>query len=270
MAFFKEVYCEKCGKKTRVMSRIKLKDNKYICSDCFEGIPDYLLKNFNDYTYDDYKRILEYLEYSNRELKDKFNEDLSYKTMHVDTTNGLFYIDEYRKTKLILKLENVIDFDIIFSAETYKDGALSDKVYGKILMRIQMSQPEFYFEDILEKDVKVKAKKAFFKSTIEYQSPADMEEFSNTFKALCQMFYEKANSEYEDNTYQNNNIKDELQQAMTLFMLDTLDGITIEDIKKQRNRLIKTFHPDAGNTNDNKYATKINNAYDILIEYLSR
>ena len=57
---------------------------------------------------------------------------------------------------------------------------------------------------------------------------------------------------------------DELKKAKVLFMTDDMDDISLEDVKKQRNRLIKMFHPDAGNVLDTKYAQKINAAYEII------
>ena len=56
----------------------------------------------------------------------------------------------------------------------------------------------------------------------------------------------------------------ELEQAMALFMLDSLDGVTLEELKVHRNRLMKVFHPDKGSVEDTRYAQKINNAYEVL------
>ena len=56
----------------------------------------------------------------------------------------------------------------------------------------------------------------------------------------------------------------ELQQAMSLFMIDDLSVITLSELKAQRNRLIKTFHPDKATDADAKYAQKINAAYETL------
>lgn len=57
---------------------------------------------------------------------------------------------------------------------------------------------------------------------------------------------------------------------MALFMLDDLENITLEKVKMQRNRLIKTFHPDKGSADDTNYAQKINNAYEVLKSYLEQ
>lgn len=50
--------------------------------------------------------------------------------------------------------------------------------------------------------------------------------------------------------------------ALNLFMLD--EGYTMDELKKQRNRLLKSFHPDEESEETKKYAQKINSAYEIL------
>ena len=51
---------------------------------------------------------------------------------------------------------------------------------------------------------------------------------------------------------------------MALFMVDDLENITLDELKKIRNRLIKTFHPDANDASDTGYSQKISDAYEIL------
>ena len=47
-------------------------------------------------------------------------------------------------------------------------------------------------------------------------------------------------------------------------MYDSLEGIGEEELKAQRNRLIKAFHTDNDQSLSDQYAVKINTAYDIL------
>ena len=61
------------------------------------------------------------------------------------------------------------------------------------------------------------------------------------------------------------NINLEYERALALFMLKT--PFTITELKKQRNMLIKSFHPDEGGTSE--YAQHINNAFDVLKKYAS-
>ena len=70
---------------------------------------------------------------------------------------------------------------------------------------------------------------------------------------------QKRNASYQQQNY---NI-DELDKALALFMFDSMDSVTEENLKKQRNMLIKAFHPDNNESNDT-YSQKINTAYDVL------
>lgn len=50
--------------------------------------------------------------------------------------------------------------------------------------------------------------------------------------------------------------------ALSLFMLE--EGYTLDELRKQRNRLMKSFHPDEDDAETVRYAQKINCAYEVL------
>ena len=50
--------------------------------------------------------------------------------------------------------------------------------------------------------------------------------------------------------------------ALSLFMLE--EGYTLDELRKQRNRLMKSFHPDEDDAETVRYAQKINCAFEIL------
>ena len=60
----------------------------------------------------------------------------------------------------------------------------------------------------------------------------------------------------------------ELEKALALFMFDDIKDVTEESLKKQRNTLIKAFHPD-NNTSNEAYSQKINSAYELLHSYIA-
>lgn len=55
------------------------------------------------------------------------------------------------------------------------------------------------------------------------------------------------------------------QEALALYMLS--EPFTKAELKKQRNRLLKSFHPDEGDAKTMVYAQKINKGYETLLQY---
>ncbi len=50
-------------------------------------------------------------------------------------------------------------------------------------------------------------------------------------------------------------------------MMENMNNITEGDLKHQRNRLLKAYHPDQG-VDEAMFSQKINHAYDILKKHL--
>ncbi len=270
--FFEDIYCKKCGKKTKFLSRMTLADDSALCSECKEKIPSYMKDSVrNNYSYQDYLALEAYLEYSKKELKPQFRETHKYYNIHIDTEHRLLYIDSLFDVETVyFHLYNVDDLTFAFSAEEFKEGMLNDKVMGKVLMSIRMSTPTFYYEKIVDSNAHAKAKKEFFGTKVKYENPKGMDEFMLYFKTARLADIEEEcerilNDEIDDD---NVGVSADLQQAMSLFMIDDLSAITLPELKAQRNRLIKTFHPDQATDADTKYAQKINAAYEVLKEYV--
>lgn len=264
MGLFKDIYCSNCGEKTKMLFRTQLCDGGYLCSKCTTCVPSYMLSSFNDkYSIEDYHAFKEYVDYSNQKLRPLFHETHNFYTIHIDTENRIFYIGYgVDANTLFLNFASVTRFDLVFKAENYKEGVLGDKVTGKILFELGMAAPYFYHEEVLSNNAKAKAKKKLFGSKIEFDNPSGMDDFIFYFNRAWEADIQEANTESGDYT----DVSLELQQAMNLFMLDSMDDTTHEDLKLLRNRLIKTFHPDAGETDNAKHAQKINAAYEILIK----
>ena len=54
-----------------------------------------------------------------------------------------------------------------------------------------------------------------------------------------------------------------INPILPIVEFDSVDEVTEESLKQQRNVLMKAFHPD-NNEDGEKYAKKINDAYDLL------
>ena len=273
MGLFKDIYCSHCGTKTSLLTRLKLADGSYLCSQCASKIPDYLKESVSShYGLQEYRAFLTYIGYSNRTLCPQFHETHSYYSIHIDTENKILYLGYGINDKTVfIHLKNIDDFNLTFRAEEFKEGMLGDKVKGELLMTIKVRFPYFYYEEILDYSAKAPAKKKFLSSSVEYENPHGMDEFLLYFHTAWKAILEEAAYARSEKTEYSEcrASSDELRQAMALFMLDSLTGVTLEDIRAHRNRLIKAFHPDLSSSDDTAYAQKINTAYEVLKQHLS-
>ncbi len=257
MGLFKDIYCAKCGKKTCLPTRTRLADDNYLCSDCTLLIPDYMLDSVRkSYSFQSYKNLKEYVDFSHKALRPIFQETHAYYNIHIDVDHSLFYIGKsINDNTVFLRMRYIDDYKLTFTAEEIKEGTFGDKITGKILFRLQMEHPVFYYEVVLDNYASVKAKKTFFGTEYRYENPKGMDEFMLFFEYAMlddlRVYKESLEDEYEGAEETT-----ELQQAMSLFMIDDLSAVTLADLKAQSNKLIKTFHPDATSDSDTKYAQK--------------
>ncbi len=266
-------FCAECGKKTNILTRTELSDENYLCSDCSDYVPYYMLNSVSgNYTLSDFREFKNYMNTTNKDLKARFRETKSFYNLHLDSENRIFYIgSKIKENTVFMRLFDIEEFDLIFSPNKIKEGMLGDKVYGKIILQIKSGYPYFYHEEVLAEDVKSSATKKLFGTKVEYENPPDMDDFITFFfltqeKALdeelnrfdCETEYEQAFNNM------NNTSASELSRALALFMFDSMEDLTLNQLRAQRNRLMKAYHPDTGTEEDNKYAQKINNAYEIL------
>lgn len=270
MGLFKEIKCVNCNEKTNPLTRKKLTDGLYLCSVCKKKLPYYL----RDYDFDleTYKGYVQYIKKQQELCRNIFKETRNYATIHVDTEHALFYLSDkifgnsIDDNTLFMRLQDIEEFDLIFSPDTYKEGTFGDKLKGNVLMRLKMRMPEFYYEDTVVYGETAKVKKGLLGSKYSYQEPTSLTDFLTFFNLARDAANEVEN--YVDNELYAANNNFELQQAMALFMIDSLDEITPEKLKSLRNKLIMTFHPDKGD-DDKRHLQKINAAYEIIIKELN-
>lgn len=272
-----DMYCPACGKKLGYFLRYRLADGEIICDECHDLVPQHMRGSvFGRYTIDDFIKFKEYVDYSKEHFRPIFRETNSYYTIHLDVPHRLFYIGQNVDCRTVFfRLRNVEQFDLVFNAKDYRSGLLGEKVNGDILMQLEVDEPYFYYEDKLRCGIEVKAKKQLFGSKVVYDNPEGMAEFYTLFLQAVNASLEEYRDELLGEDDESGCTDDsytaappELQQAMALFMLDSLEDVTLADVRALRNRMIKTFHPDKGSADDTKYAQRINNAYEVLKEYL--
>lgn len=275
MGLFDAKFCVECGAKTNVLTRHNLADDKYLCTKCGKIIPDCMHSTFiKKYTYEDYRGFKDYVEYSNKCLRPQFMETAKHYTIHIDQSHRIFYLgNRIDENTVFFHFHSVSQFDLLFVAGELKEGLLGDKVEGEILFQIEVEDPYFYYQEKLDKYAKARAKKKMFGTKYTYENPDGMDEFIAIFRHTWDLSREEYEAEYQsyygaDSIETEMTNATELQQAMALFMLDSLENVTLADVRAHRNRMIKAFHPDKGSAEDTKYAQRINNAYEILKAHL--
>lgn len=259
----KEVHCAVCGNKAGLLTRQALKDGNYICFDCMPKLPSYVSECLAEhYDLEGFMQLKDYLRYSEEVLKPRFSETAHYGKLHMDEENGIFYIEEgFFSEPLYCEMKHVSFFDLEFRPEELKEGFLGDKVTGNVLAILNVTLPSFVYVKTVATNVKGKAKKKLLSTTVTYENPEAMEDFKLRFLLVWSRYIVESGEQEQTLTGAE---MSELEKAKVLFMLEDVENLTLEQVKKQRNRLIRMYHPDTGSDADTKFAQKINNAYEIL------
>ncbi len=193
MAMFKEVTCSACGAKAGLLTRSKLKDGTYVCSQCKKKVPGYIKRSLKKYTLEDFQNMKQYLIFSKTNLKATFQETHCYKTVSLDAKHGLFCLEELGQN-LYLQLHNLADFNLTFEPEKAKEGTWSDNVIGKVQLSFEMHEPYFKREVLIATGVKAPAvKKGIINKKMVYDMPKGMEDFLLAFHEAWKKALEEEN-----------------------------------------------------------------------------
>lgn len=181
MAIFKEIFCAECGQKTTPILRTQLKDGHYLCHKCRTQIPKEIQDLYN-YDLDGYKELKLYMQESEY-LSQVFRETHHFQSLHLDTYNGLFYIEGFSKKHTIFKLENVSEFNLEFQAVNSNEGFFNDYVTGKLYFKLRVDFPNYYVDEVMAENVKARAdvRNGLFKKTFVHGNPDGMDDFIHYF-----------------------------------------------------------------------------------------
>ena len=134
-----------------------------------------------------------------------------------------------------------------------------------------IKEPDVRFGCLMSENVPCEVK-SYFTDEIVYKEHRELRAFRENLEYLVQnneINRKKSNTgSASSSTGTNTNSTDtSYLQATALFMLD--NDFTRSDLKRQRNRLMKAFHPDTtgNNVEMEAYAQKINSAYELLLNY---
>lgn len=258
--------CNYCNKQLGLFNRHQLIDGNCLCNNCISMIPSQLRKfALSTWNFDTFKNQLSYFE-KLPELRDIFQETHKYGMIHLDSIHGLFWLENgfvFLENALIFDLKYVKDFDFTFVGMQLKEGIFSDKVKGEVYFTINSYLP-FYSDNISVGEDKASATvSGVFNKQVYYDLPEKVKRFSDTLQMSLAL------SQNDTDNSSSSSIPDdkELENAMSLFMIDDVSEITSQLLRDQRNKLLKTYHSDNGEMNE-KYAQKINTAYDLLHKHI--
>ena len=123
-----------------------------------------------------------------------------------------------------------------------------------------MNVPKVCLEEVLDSGVLLKARKeGYFSSKYEYSLTPEFIEVIRAFTICAHIEESRRNGTRHEESM---NIG-EIEKALALIMFDSMDEVTEDALKRQRNALIKAFHPDNNESNET-YSQKINAAFDLL------
>ncbi|MBR6510354.1 MAG: hypothetical protein IKT38_07095 [Clostridia bacterium] len=245
----KDIHCANCATRTGVITRQWLLDDKCLCVNCQNAIPTYFQRNYGSLTFDTYKVMESYMLEESKELGKQFKKKYTFLDLQLDAVNGILRYKTSNANPLYVKLENILNFCLDYHNST-----------SSITMTLECIEPYFLIHEDL----------------ILAGSEYECNQFMNYYHSIRTMregenylHKEQGGAKFEYESFVNNNSDEvQLQKALALFMFDSINEVTVETLKAQRNRLIKSFHPDANSDDNTRYAQKINEAYELIHNHL--
>ena len=263
--------CQNCGVELKGTEQKLFNESEpfCLCKNCANKIHPQLMEYAKkNWTYVDYTNYLEWDE-STKEERARFKPDVTYgkdSELQVDTIRGLFSIYTYTKEVLVFRFADLMKYDLNLMPEEYKEGVLGDKIKGKEYITVEFATPRVYLEEVIRSGAKVKVKnEGVIVPKYKFEFSKGFSEVVRAFTICAYIEAARRQGEYQrGGEYQKEAVSvGEVEKALALFMFDSMEEVTKESLKKQRNALIKAFHPDNAEENE-KYSQKINAAYDLL------
>ncbi len=148
MALFSKQSCDHCGDTANLLTRTKLKDGKYICSNCSKKCPGFVSDNFLQLmTYADFVDYLAHRE-ENRKKWESFDiTDVYFEHIYVDMNKGWMAFDHngyktLKKEELINKnpdifeMKDLVYYNFLYFIKDAKIGVINDKVKADVSLAI--------------------------------------------------------------------------------------------------------------------------------------
>lgn len=179
------VECAHCKASVNVLSAKKTQDGTPICKSCYDKLPNYTKFRLDETPMAEIKELLEYVEYSEKELRPQFQPNFTFDFFQADTVHGLIKIEN-----MLFKMQNLANYRFSFNPTEAKDGLFRSKVRGSVTAIINTDVPSMHLEEIMAVDVTAKAKKHWSNNTYEYEYPPKLQEYFDEFNRIVKQFKE--------------------------------------------------------------------------------
>lgn len=110
---------------------------------------------------------------------------------------------------------------------------------------------------------KIEEKNAKYRAKCEARNQRDEKILAHFMKAMDKLEQILSDYGYSEGAITEETISRELTKALEMFDFNSIEEVTEEQLKKRRNNLMRTYHPDEGE-GDVDIAQRINLAYDLL------
>lgn len=269
MGLFSKSSCCICGKSVGMLA-YTFKDQNCLCDACRKRIPDF----YGDYPWQCWD-INEYRKYLGMKAKAEENRKIfkitdSFGWLKIDGEHGLFCIFPDKKATLadprveIFSFDNLCNHEFVLESTETKGLLGPDRYDVDIYLSFGLTQPDLVASPFVH-TIHVYVKKG--EMVADKNGRKEWEEFVG-IQLLLFWCILKFHPEYQGGMGKLQ-VPMEIEKAMNLFLLDSLDSETEANLKARRNALMKIFHPDEGGGQMEEYAKKINDAYDTIRQALS-
>lgn len=237
----------------------------HICKECEKKLPS----AHNVLSKNQALELMEYIGPEDFEATDYLGK------LYIDENHGYIVLGEkvdnegHTRSRFVYDALKITHFDLQFCTVKKVDKVMR----GYINMEISFSEPNITIRKKVIPSISV----PYYiqdATHIAWDEPQELQDFKAVFYRMYHNIWEeeiKRREEEQKRFFEEHPHEDpdepekQLQLAKTLYMID--GDFTEEDIKKQRNKLLKVFHEDMGG-NSAYYAQQILKYYKVLTEYL--
>ena len=262
--------CCICGQETGKLFGRSIGENERICKNCCNKLPSEMKKKISEFDMEDIKSYMEKDTRRHPYIIKSFKRTARYGELVLDEHMG--YIAFAKKLTDggmlpdscydVFNLADVRDMSFAVLNPAWVKGG----IHADVEIYISLHSQRLEFRLTIKSDDVCRITQTNSDGSCIYEAP----EVLCMFETLINRAWERAlNCRNLDDLF---GAVDEREYALAKATLLVDDSYDMDEIKKQRNKLIKAFHPDTMYDDEDAayYAQKINDAYGILKEKLRK